>query len=321
MIANAEIEIGKCVEGRTSFGEALVELGRDNPDVIVLDADLGGATKTSLFLDAFPDRFYQVGIAEQNMVGIAAGLATMGFIPFVSSFASFMTRRVADQIAISVAYPKLSVMFNGSYSGLATNKTGATHQALEDMAIMRAIPNMKVFVPADAVETRLVVNAAAQNEGPVYIRTSRCAVPVIFGKDHKFEPGKAVMLEDGSDITIVSTGIMTMRALDAVQELKRSGISAGLLHVPSIKPFDEEAIAAAAKDTGNILTVENHSIIGGLGSAVAEVMAEHGCGKLKRMGVLDIFGESGADEALFRKYGLTSEHIIETAKQMLSARG
>lgn len=313
----ADITTGKPVEGRTSFGQALVELGKDNPDVVVLDADLGVATKTSLFNDAFPDRYYQVGIAEQNMVGIGAGMATIGLIPFMSSFASFMSRRVADQIAISVAYPNLNVKFNGAYSGLATNKTGATHQALEDIAIMRAIPNMQVFVPADPAETRQVVYAAAKINGPVYIRTARYAVPPIFGEDYKFEPGKAALLEDGTDITIVATGIMTVKAIDAVRELKSAGISAGLLHVPSIKPFDSAAVAAVAKKTGHIVTIENHSIIGGLGSAVAEAMAECGCGKLKRLGVLDQFGESGDDDALFEKYGLTSKHVVEAAKEML----
>lgn len=317
MISTLERGTTKPVEGRQSFGEALVALGHDNPDVLALDADLGGATKLSLFKDAFPDRFYQIGIAEQNMVGIAAGLATVGYLPYVSSFAVFMTRRVADQLAISVAYPNLNVKICGAYSGLATNKTGATHQALEDIAIMRAIPNMKVFVPADPVETRQVVYAAAKIDGPVYIRSARYAVPAIFGADYKFESGKAVVLADGADITLVTTGIMTVKALTAVDELKRAGISAGLLHVPSIKPLDSEAVAAVARKTGHLITVENHSIIGGLGSAVAEAMAECGCGKLKRIGMLDKFGESGSDDALFEKYGLTPAHMVQAAKDML----
>jgi len=312
------MKIGDMIAPRKAFGEALVELGNINTDVLVLDADVGTSTQSSIFRDAFPDRFYQVGIAEQNMVGIAAGLAAMGFIPFVSTFAVFAARRAADQVAISVAYPNLNVKINGSYGGVPTGKAGATHQAFEDIAIMRAIPNMKVFVPADAVETRAVVFAAAEIEGPVYIRTVRCEVPVIFDEGHKFEAGRSVQLSEGRDVAIISTGMMTYKALDAVRVLKEKeeGISIRLIHMPSIKPIDEDAIAAAGREIGKIVTVENHSIIGGLGGAVAEVLAERSPARVKRIGFRDHFGESGDDEKVFSKYGVNTEHIIAAAREM-----
>ena len=306
---------------REAFGEALVELGQSNPDVLVLDADVGTSTQTAIFRDAFPDRFYQIGIAEQNMIGIAAGLATMGFTPFVSTFAVFAARRVCDQVAISVAYPNLNVKINGSYAGIPTGKAGATHQAFEDIAIMRAIPNMRVWVPADAVETRQAVFAAAEVDGPVYIRTVRCEVPVIFDDSYKFVPGKSVLLREGRDVAIISTGMMTPKALDAVTTLAGSGVSARLIHMSTIKPIDEEAIISAANEIGRIITVENHSIIGGLGSAVAEVVAERAPATLKRIGFQDHFGESGDDEKIFSKYGVNTEHIVSAALEMAGAHG
>ena len=311
---------GEMIAPRVAFGEAVTELGRINPDVVVLDADVATSTQSAIFRDAFPDRFYQVGIAEQNMVGIAAGLATMGFIPFVSTFAVFATRRVCDQVSISVAYPNLSVKINGSYGGVPTAKAGATHQAFEDIAIMRAIPNMRVFAPADGVETRAVVFAAAEMPGPVYIRTARCEVPVIFDDSYKFVPGKAVTLREGGDVAIISTGMMTTKALQAVDILAKSGIAARLIHMPSIKPIDEEAIVAAAKEIGRIVTVENHSIIGGLGGAVAEVLVERAPARMKRIGVRDHFGESGDDEKVFTKYGINTEHMVAAAQEMSRAK-
>jgi transketolase len=310
------VKVGDMIAPRKAFGEALVELGKVNPDVLVLDADVGTSTQSSIFRDAFPDRFYQVGIAEQNMIGISAGLATMGFIPFVSTFAVFAARRAADQVAISVAYPNLNVKINGSYGGVPTGKAGATHQAFEDIAIMRAIPNIKVFVPADAVETRQVVFAAAEIDGPVYIRTVRCEVPVIFDEGYKFTVGRAVQLTEGRDVALISTGMMTYKALDAVKALKEKGISARLIHMPSIKPIDEDAIVAAASEIGKIVTIENHSIIGGLGGAVAEVLAERSPAKIRRIGFRDHFGESGDDEKVFSKYGVNTEHIIAAAVEM-----
>lgn len=217
------MKVGDQIALRKAFGDALVELGGIDQNLLVLDADVATSTQTSLFRDAFPDRFYQVGIAEQNMIGIAAGLATMGFTPFVSTFAAFLARRAADQIAISVAYPRLNVKINGGYGGLPTGKAGATHAAFEDIAIMRSIPNMRILVPADAVETRQAVFAAAQIDGPVYIRTVRCEVPVIFDESYKFVLGKAVTLREGSDVTIISTGMMTPKALDAVEQLAKHG--------------------------------------------------------------------------------------------------
>jgi transketolase len=314
------MKIGEQIALRKAFGDALVELGQNDPNALVLDADVATSTQTALFKKAFPDRFYQIGIAEQNMVGIAAGLATMGFTPFVSTFAVFLARRAADQIAISVAYPKLNVKINGSYGGLPTGKAGATHAAFEDIAIMRAIPNMQIFVPADAVETRQAVFAAAKIDGPVYIRTVRCEVPVIFDESYQFVPGKAVNMREGKDVTIISTGMMTYKALDAVDQLAKLGVSAGLIHMPTIKPLDEEAIIAAAKQTGRIVTVENHSIIGGLGSAVAEVLAEREPARLKRIGFRDVFGESGDDEKVFSKYGVNTEHVVSAASEMVQAK-
>lgn len=311
------MKLGDMIAPRQAFGEALVELGRINEDVVVLDADVGTSTQSAIFRDAFPDRFYQVGVAEQNMVGIAAGLATMGFIPFVSTFAVFAARRASDQVAISVAYPNLSVKINGSYGGVPTGKAGATHQAFEDVAIMRAIPNMRVFVPADAVETRQVVFAAAEMDGPVYIRTVRCEVPVIFDESYRFVPGKAVTLREGGDVAIISTGMMTPKALQAADLLGKSGICVRLVHMPSIKPIDEDAIAAAAKDIGRIVTVENHSIIGGLGGAVAEVTGERQPARLKRIGFRDHFGESGDDEKVLSKFGVNTEHIVAAAREMV----
>lgn len=314
------MKIGDMIALRKAFGDALVELGQADPKVVVLDADVATSTQTSIFRDAFPDRFYQIGIAEQNMVGIAAGMATMGLTPFVSTFAVFLARRACDQIAISVAYPKLNVKINGSYGGLPTGKAGATHAAFEDIAIMRSIPNMRIFVPADAVETRQAVFAAAKIDGPVYIRTVRCEVPVIFDESYKFVPGKAVALREGDDVTIISTGMMTSKALDAVDQLAEQGISAGLIHMPTIKPIDEDAIVAAARKTGKVVTVENHSIIGGLGGAVAEVLGEHAPAHLKRIGFRDVFGESGDDEKVFSKYGVNTEHIVAAAMDMANAR-
>lgn len=314
------MKIGDMIAPRRAFGEALVELGKINSDVLALDADVGTSTQSAIFKEAFPDRFYQIGIAEQNMVGIAAGLATMGFIPFISTFAVFAARRASDQIAISVAYPKLNVKINGSYGGIPTGKAGATHQAFEDIAIMRAIPNIKVWVPADAVETRQAVFAAAQVDGPVYIRTVRCEVPVIFDESYRFIPGKAVTLREGDDVAIISIGMMTPKALAAVDALAEEGISARLIHMSSIKPIDEEAIVSAAREIGRIVTVENHSIIGGLGGAVAEALAENYPARMKRIGFRDHFGESGDDEKVFSKYGVNTEHIISAARDMAKTK-
>ncbi len=289
--------------------------------MVVLDADVSTSTKTSEFRKVFPARFFQIGIREQNMIGIAAGMATVGLIPFASTFAVFATKRACDQVSISVAYPRLNVKINGSYGGIPTGKAGATHQSVQDIAIMRSMPNMTVIVPADGVETEKAVFASAEMEGPVYIRTVRCPVPVIFKEDYHFRIGKAVVLREGDDITLISTGMMTPKAISAAEILSREGINARVIHMPTIKPIDKEAILESAEKTRAIITIENHSIIGGLGGAVAEVLTESCPTILKRIGIRDHFGESGDNEAIFSKYGMNTENIVETAKKLLEGRG
>lgn len=302
---------------RKAFGEALAALGEAYPRLMVLDADVGTSTMTSIFQKKYPGRFLQMGIAEANMLGVAAGLAAVGFTPFVSTFAAFMSRRALDQIAISVAYPKLNVKINGSYGGIPTGRAGATHQALEDVAIMRAIPNVKILVPADGVETRVAVKLALDTDGPVYLSTVRCDVPAIFGDSHKLEWGKAVKLADGGDLTIISCGMMTYKALLAAEILRNEGVNAAVLHMPSVKPMDENAVAAASRETGLIITLENHNIVGGLGGAVAEITAQSAPCRVVRLGLPDCFGESGDDEAIFRKHGCDEKSVAERAKEEL----
>jgi transketolase len=311
----------KLIATRTAFGEALVELAKERNDIVVLDADVASSTKTSIFKEAFPDRFFEMGIAEQNMMGVAAGMAsTKKIIPFAVTFAVFATKRACDQVSISIAYPKLNVKIVGSYGGIPTGKAGATHQAFEDIAIMRAIPNMTVIVPADAVEMKQAVRACVEYNGPVYLRCIRCETPVIFDENYKFEWNKGVTLRDGKDITIVSTGIMTPKALVATNILTEQGIDVQLIHLHTIKPIDKEILLRASKQTRHIVTVENHSIIGGLGGAVAEVLSEGAPALIKRIGIKDIFGESGSDEDLFNKYGLTSENIVKEAKELIKKK-
>jgi len=295
---------------RTAFGEAIV----------VLDADVATSTKTSIFREAFPERFFEMGIAEQNMMGVAAGMAsTQKIIPFAVTFAVFATKRACDQVSISIAHPKLNVKIVGSYGGIPTGKAGATHQAFEDIAIMRAIPNMTIIVPADAIEMKQAVRSCVEYNGPVYLRCIRCETPVIFGEDYKFEWNKGVTLRNGKDVTIISTGMMTSEALVATNILENEGISIKLIHLHTIKPIDKEILIKAAKETNCIITVENHSIIGGLGSAVAEVLSENYPTLMKRIGIKDVFGESGALDDLFTKYGLTSENIVKEVKELIIA--
>lgn len=318
---------------RDSFGDALVELGKSNPKVVVLDADLAESTRSVKFSREFPERFVECGIAEQNMVGIAAGLATVGYIPFVITFCVFATKRVFDQITISVAYPRLNVKICGVYSGLFTGKTGATHQAIEDLALMRAVPNMTVLEPADAVETRLAVRYAAEVPGPVYLRIARDAYPVIFTEKDLLGHSnctaahaqlsnitKAKLLADGRDVTIVALGTMTHAALEASDTLSRQGISSKVLSVCCLKPIDEAGILDAAARTGAVVTVENHSIIGGLGSAVGELLGECYPAPMRRVGIRDTFAESGSDEDLARKYGLTASHIAQACREVLEMK-
>jgi len=311
------MKMNEMVEMRGAFGDALVELGGVNEKVVVLDADVGASTQSIRFKKYFPERFYQIGVAEQNMMGIAAGLAATGFIPFASAFAVFAARRACDQVSISIAYPKLNVKINGGYGGVSTGKAGATHQAFEDLAIMRAIPNMTVVVPADAMETRQAVFAAAEHNGPVYLRTVRCAVPTILEEGHEFKIGRSYTLKEGKDLALISTGMMTAKVLKAFEALKVGGISARVIHMPTLKPIDEAAIIKASREIGKIITVENHGVIGGLGSAVAEVLTGHAPCYLRRLGVQDRFGESGDDEAFFSKYGMNVENIVKCAEDFI----
>ena len=306
---------------RTAFGEALVEIAKERNDIVVLDADVATSTKTSIFKEAFPDRFFEMGIAEQNMMGVAAGMATtQKIIPFAVTFAVFATKRACDQVSISIAYPKLNVKVVGSYGGIPTGKAGATHQAFEDIAIMRAIPNMTIIDPADAVEMKLAVKACVDYNGPVYLRCIRCETPVIFDENYKFEWNKGVTLRDGEDVAIVSTGTMTPEALVAANILTGEGIDVRLIHLHTIKPIDSEILIKAAQETNCILTVENHSIVGGLGGAVSEILSENYPTLIKRIGINDTFGESGCLKDLFFKYGLTSENIVKETKELVKKK-
>ncbi len=301
---------------RAAFGDALVELGSRNNKIVVFDSDVGESTQTSRFGKAFPDRFFQMGIAEANMVGAAAGMSTLGYTPWVSTFAVFLAKRAIDQIRVSIAYPKLNVKLNGAYGGIPTGKAGATHQSVQDIAIMRAMPNMTVLVASDAIETRQMVLESVNHKGPLYMRTVRCPVPVIFDSSYQFEIGRSYTLTKGDDIAIISTGMMTPKALTAAKELGKLGIGTRVIHMPTIKPIDEEVIVKASRDIGKIITVENHSMIAGLGGAVAEVLTDMAPCYLKRLGFPDIFGESGDNEQIFSKYGINTENIIEAGKQM-----
>jgi len=302
---------------RQAFGEALVEFGKTYPQLVVLDADVSTSTQTALFQKAYPARFYEVGIAEANMMGIAAGLSLMGLTPFVSTFAVFIAKRALDQVSISIAYPSLNVKLNGSYGGIPTGRAGATHQAVEDLAVMRAVPNMKILTPADGPETRLAVKLALDTPGPVYLRTVRCAVPTLFGPDHRLAWGRAVRLREGKDVALLAEGMMTAKALAAAELLAEDGISARVIHCPTIKPIDVEEIVKASREIGRLVTVENHSVIGGLGGAAAEVLAEHAPCFLQRLGFPDSFGESGDDEAIFDKFGCNTPQIAAAARALI----
>ncbi|MGI6702479.1 MAG: transketolase family protein [Clostridia bacterium] len=307
---------------RDAYGKTLVQLGRENPDIVVLDADLSQSTKTIMFAREFPDRFFNMGIAEQNLMGTAAGLAASGKIPFASTFAMFATGRAFEPIRNSIAYPRLNVKIAATHAGLTVGEDGASHQCLEDVAIMRAIPNMTVICPADGIETEAVVRAAAAYEGPVYIRLGRAKVPNIYNKDeYSFQWGKGITLKDGGDVTIIATGIMAAAALEAAEDLGRSGISARVIDIHTIKPIDRELIKKAAQQTGAIVTAEEHSIIGGLGSAVAEVLCEEAPVPVIRVGAKDTFGESGTAEELLIKYGLTPGCIMQAVERALKAKG
>lgn len=306
----------KKIATRESYGNALAELGAQYPDLVVLDADLAAATKTGIFKKAFPERHIDCGIAECNMVGIAAGLAATGKIPFVSSFAMFAAGRAFEQIRNSVGYPKLNVKIGATHAGISVGEDGATHQCNEDIALMRTIPGMVVINPADDVEAKAAVKAAIEHVGPVYIRFGRLAVPVINDTaDYKFEMGKGVVLREGKDITIVATGLCVSESLAAAELLAKDGIDAKVINIHTIKPLDEDLIVKAAKETGKVFTVEEHSVIGGLGSAVCDCLSEKAPTKVVKIGVNDVYGESGPAVELVKKYGLDSEGIYKKIKE------
>lgn len=305
---------------RDAYGQALAALGAVNDRVVVLDADLSKSTKTNEFKKAFPERFFNIGIAEQNLLGTAAGFAATGKIPFASSFAVFAVGRAYDQIRNSIAYPKLNVKIAATHAGLTVGEDGGSHQMLEDIALMRALPNMTVLVPADGEETRQAVLAAAAYEGPVYIRLGRPKVPALFDDSYHFEIGKGVVLRDGSDVTLVATGIMVSKAMEAAETLAAQGISAAVVNISTVKPLDNGLIVQMARKTGAVVTCEEHNIYGGLGSAVAEVLVEHHPVPMARVGVADSFGESGLPDQLLEKYGLTAEHIADEAKAVITRK-
>ena len=300
---------------REAYGVTLAELGKTNDRIVALDADLSKSTKSADYQKEFPERFFNVGIAEQNMIGMAAGMASMGLIPFASTFAMFATGRVFEQIRNSVAYPKANVKIVGSHSGLTVGEDGATHQALEDIALMRSIPNMVVLVPSDATETAAAIRAAAEYYGPVYIRTGRMAVEDIHPNGVDFKIGRAEVLSEGKDVAIIATGIGVKLALEAAAELKVDGVQARVVNMSTVKPLDEEAVIKAAKECGKIVTVEEHNILGGLGSAVAEVVTESCPVVVRKIGTRDQFGQSGKPDALLQSYGLTKEAIVEAVKR------
>jgi transketolase len=308
------------VEIRDAFGKALVELGRKNSDVLVLDADLASSTKTSYFAEEFPDRFFQCGVAEQNMMGVAAGLAANGKIPFVASFAVFITKRAADQVSISVAYSGFGVKMVGAYTGLFNGRTGATHMAVEDVSIMRAMPGMVVIDPADAEEMRQVVYAAAEYDGYVYIRETRDSWPDIFDSSYKFKIGKGAIIRDGGDLSLIASGVMTSEAIKAASILAGSGIDARVVNISTIKPIDRELIVRCAEETGALITCENHNIYGGLGSAVAEVLVEECPVVMKRIGIKDTYNECGTNQELLEKYDMDAKYIAGEAERLVKKK-
>lgn len=305
---------------RDAYGKALVELGEKDDKVIVLDADLAAATKTGAFKKAFPERFFDTGIAESNMMGIAAGLATTGYTVFASSFAMFAAGRAFEQVRNTIGYPHLNVKIGATHAGISVGEDGASHQCCEDIALMRTIPDMVIINPADDIEARAAVLAAAKYEGPVYMRFGRLAVPRIFDEDYKFEIGKAVTLKEGADVTVIATGLLVAEAVEAAKTLESEGISVNLINMATIKPLDKEAVIAAAKKTGCIVTAEEHNVIGGLGSAVSEAVCEEYPVPVVKLGVEDTFGKSGPAVELLHLFGLDAAHIVEKAKLALSLK-
>ena len=305
----------KKIATRESYGNALAELGKEHDDFVVLDADLSGATKTGIFKKAFPERHINCGIAEGNMMSVAAGIATTGKVAFASSFAMFAAGRAFEQVRNSIGYPHLNVKIGATHAGISVGEDGATHQCNEDIALMRTIPGMVVINPADDVEAKAAVKAAYEYEGPVYLRFGRLAVPVINNnEDYKFEIGKGIVLREGKDVTLIATGLEVAETLEAAEKLAADGIDAKVINIHTIKPLDEDLVVAAAKETGKVVTIEEHSVIGGLGSAVCDVLAEKAPTKVMKIGVNDVFGESGPAVALIKKYGLDAESIYNKVK-------
>lgn len=308
----------KKIATRESYGNALAELGKEHADVVVLDADLAGATKTAVFMKAFPERHIDCGIAEANMMGVAAGLATTGKVPFASTFAMFAAGRAFEQVRNSVGYPKNNVKIGATHAGISVGEDGATHQCNEDIALMRTIPGMTIINPSDDVEAKAAVRAAYELDGPVYLRFGRLAVPVINDNDdYKFEIGKGVVLREGKDVAIVATGLCVSSALEAADMLAKDGIEAKVINIHTIKPIDADLLVEAAKETGKVVTVEEHSVIGGLGGAVCEVLSEKCPVPVKRIGVNDVYGESGPAVKLIEKYGLDGKGVYASVKEFV----
>lgn len=311
----------KSVATRVGFGNMLVELGKERDDFVVMDADLAAATQTGMFKKAFPDRFYDCGIAEQNMMGIAAGIAATGKKVVVSSFAMFAAGRAFEQVRNSIGYPNLNVIIGATHAGISVGEDGATHQCCEDIAVMRTIPGMTIINPADVTEAEKAVRAAFECDGPVYMRFGRLAVPVVFNNDYEFKIGKGVTLREGTDVTVIATGLMVKEALEAYELLKAEGISAQIINMATIKPLDRELVLEAARKTGAIVTAEEHSVVGGLGSAVSEVVCEEYPVPVVKLGVYDVFGHSGPAAKLLDEFGLRAVNIVEKAKQAIALKG
>lgn len=308
----------KKIATRESYGNALAELGKEHEDIVVLDADLAAATKTGVFKKAFPERHIDCGIAECNMIGVAAGIASTGKVPFASSFAMFAAGRAFEQVRNSVGYPKLNVKIGATHAGISVGEDGASHQCNEDIALMRTIPGMVVICPSDDVEAKAAVRAAYEHQGPVYMRFGRLAVPVINDRpDYKFELGKGVVLREGKDVAVIATGLPVANCLEAAKKLAADGIEAKVINIHTIKPLDEELVVAAAKETGKVVTVEEHSVIGGLGSAVCDVLSAQAPTKVLKIGINDTYGESGPAAELVKKYGLDADSIYEKIKSQL----
>lgn len=316
-IKGSESFYGQAIATRDAYGKALFQLGMRRKDIVVLDADLSGSTKTAMFAKAFPERFFNIGVSEQDMVGVAGGLSLTGKIPFASTFAIFETGRAWEQVRQTICYSRLNVKLVATHAGITVGEDGASHQALEDIAVMRVLPEMTVIVPSDGFETEQVISTIAEYEGPVYVRLGRGKVPPVMPKDYRFKIGKAYVFHLGKDLNIIATGIMVSEALKARDLLKADGIDAGVINMSTIKPLDEETVLKAVEASNFIITAEEHSIIGGLGSAISEYLSEERPVRIKRIGVRDRFGRSGKPEELMKLYGLTASDIVKAAHQYL----